>query len=143
MKRYLARMEHKGAPDDTTDDMCSFFMHAWHLRDWVCHDQTLCMHPELTDNQRLKQIQMKDVSEIIRLCGNVADHTKHFQFRDQDRMFPAVTRKNIDMTPGSGLPAEGDYLFECPDGSIMNALNFARQVVDELNKFILRYGVTA
>lgn len=142
MKRYFTRMKDKGAADEATDDMYSFFMHAWHLCDWVCHDPTLRIHPGLNDEQRLKQIQMKDVSDLIRLCGNVADRTKHLQLRDTNRMLPAVTRKNISITPGSGLPAQADYLFEFPDGSKKDALDFAHEVVKDWERLLLHYGVS-
>ena len=141
MKRYLARMEDRGASDEATDDMYSFFMHAWHLCDWTCHDGTLALYPHLDDKKRLKRIKTKDVSKIIRLCGNVADRTKHFKLSKKKRMLPAVTRKNISITPGSGLPAQADYLFEFPDGSKKDALEFARQVVKDWGNLLKRYGL--
>src|SRR5215467_2910982 len=41
LRRFLARMEKRGATDDDTDDLYSFFMHAWHLIDWASNDQSI------------------------------------------------------------------------------------------------------
>jgi hypothetical protein len=52
-RRFLHRLEHRTAPDfgtvmeilnDYEDNLWSFFMNCWHVKDWVQNDDTL---PEL------------------------------------------------------------------------------------------------
>jgi hypothetical protein len=72
VKRYLGRMERMGAADDDTDDMYSFFMHAWHLADWAFSDPTL--NPRPLNLAHLKKV---DATNAIQLCGDIAEARKH------------------------------------------------------------------
>ena len=74
MKRYLLRMEKKGATDEDTDDLYSFFLHAWHLIDWASHDPALGTDPELARKKLLA-----DITKAISGCKDIANRTKHLE----------------------------------------------------------------
>lgn len=133
---YLRRMERMGATDEDTEDMYTFFMHAWHLCDWVSND------PTLNQKRSLEVIRKSDCTDSIRLCGDIADGRKHYTLTRPPRQYGEVTLKDIRITPGAGIPAQARYQFTFPDGSKRDALDFAREIVRDWEGILSRYGVS-
>jgi hypothetical protein len=125
-------MERRGASDDDTDDLYSFFLHAWHLIDWATGDPTV---------GRTRRQVIADVSNSIRSCRDIANHTKHLVL-DPPRPAPQITHKDICITPGANRPPEASFTFTFPDGSKRDALQLARVVVADWEKLLAHYGVS-
>jgi len=54
------------------DELVSFFMHAWHLKDHVKNDSTL------SDSIQKKVVSAAHASPILQVCRDVANGLKHF-----------------------------------------------------------------
>lgn len=132
LKRYLVRMEQMRASDDATDDLYSFFLHAWHLIDWASNDPTV--------GRTYLQVKA-DVPNSIHRCADIANHTKHLVLTKPPRPAPQITRKNIRITPGENRPAEASFIFTFTDNSTIDALQLAREVVADWGNLLKRYGL--
>jgi hypothetical protein len=140
MKRYLLRMEKKGATDEDTDDLYSFFLHAWHLIDWASHDPALGTDPELARKKLLA-----DITKAISGCKDIANRTKHLELTKPPRQAPEITTKNISVglvsKPQDRRPAVATYIFTLPDGSPREALEFAHEVAQDWERLLKGYGI--
>jgi hypothetical protein len=140
MKRYLLRMEKKGATDEDTDNLYSFFLHAWHLIDWASNDPALGTDPKIA-----KEKLLADITKSIWDCKDIANRTKHLELTQPPRQAPEITRKDIRVglasNPQSRRSAEASYIFTLPDGSTREALEFARDVVRDWGKILIQYGI--
>lgn len=138
MKRYLNRMEKRGATDEDTDDLYSFFLHAWHLLDWSSNDSTVNhgQDPEIVKRQLSGEI----TTSIVR-CEDIANRMKHLDLTRPPRVAPAITNKHIWVGLGSDRPAEASFIFTFPDGSKRDALDLASEVVTDWERLLKRYGV--
>ena len=136
VKRYLARMEQKVASDEGTDDMYSFFLHAWHLIDWAGNDPAVGR-----TYFQLKQEVCIHFPHSIWLCADIADGSKHLVLtRPKPRDVP-LPRRAIRMYAGNVRSSEASFSFEFPDGSIKDALTLAREVVANWEKLLTKYGL--
>lgn len=133
LKRHLARMDRRGASDDDTDDLYSFFLHAWHLIDWTSSDPTV--------GRTYDQI-IADIPDSIRSCRDIANRTKHLVLDRPPRPTPQITGKDIRMFAGANRPAEASFTFTFPDGSKRDALTLAREVVADWENLLKRYGLS-
>jgi len=132
VKRYLARIEKKGATDDDIDDLYSFFLHAWHLIDWASNDPTV--------SRTYDQI-MADIPDSIHRCQDIANRTKHLALTRPPRSTPTVLR-GIRLFAGIDRPHETWFSIEFPDRSQRDALDLAREVVRDWETVLRRYGVS-
>ena len=134
VKRYLARMEKKGATDEDTDDLHSFFLHAWHLTDWASYDPAFA-----TKNV------FDEITDPIRKCKDIAHRAKHLELTKPPRKAPEITGKDIRVglasNPISRRPAEASYIFTFPDGTQRDALELAREVVMEWEVILRRHAI--
>lgn len=136
VKRYLVRMERKAASDEGTDDLYSFFLHAWHLLDWTGNDPAVGR-----TYKQLKEEVRVNLSRSIWLCRDIADATKHLVLtRPKARAAPRVLR-GVRMFIGSDRPSEISFRFKFPDGSKKDALSLARKVVVDCEQLLTRYGL--
>jgi hypothetical protein len=133
VKRYLVRMERKASSDEGTDDVYSFFLHAWHLVDWAGND------PAVGSIDKLRAEAKQDFSHSIWLCRDIAEGTKHLVLTD--RTAPQITGKDIRMFAGANRSAEASFTFTFPDGSKRDALTLAREVFADWEQLLKRYGL--
>jgi hypothetical protein len=100
------------------DDMYSFFVHAYHLKDWLEADGTN-VHRELAS------------SEVLRLCADIANATKHV---DLER--PKIGQPRQDHTAVALILKGGEVTFGTDvvlsvDGKLFSGFSFAKRVRDE------------
>ena len=79
VKRFLRRIEPRGATDDDQDDLWSFFQHCWHLKDWLMNDLTV---PERIRNSVESEVEQY---ESLMICADLANRTKHLTLRDRSK----------------------------------------------------------
>jgi len=136
MKRYLARMEKRGATDEDTDDLYSFFLHAWHLMDWSSNDSTVNCGKSPED----MKAQLRGViTTSIGRCEDIANRTKHLNLTRPPREAPEITNKHIWV--GGNRPAEAVFIFTFPDDTTRDALDLANEVMTDWKRLLKRYGV--
>jgi hypothetical protein len=132
MKRYLVRMERREASDDDTDDMYSFFLHAWHLIDWASNDPTV---------GRTYDEVKADVPNSIRLCEDIANRAKHLELTRPLRPAPQALRHRRMFT-GSDRQSEVSFSFKFSNGTTKDALTLANEVVADWEQLLKRYGLS-
>ncbi len=135
LKRYLARMERKAASDEGTDDMYSFFLHAWHLVDWASNDPAV--------NRTYGEV-LADTSNSIRSCKDIANRSKHLVLDRPPRSAPE-TFKDYRVYCGNEAnerQSEVSFRVTFPDGTTKDALTLAREVVADWESLLTRYGLS-
>jgi len=132
LRRFLARMEKRGATDDDTDDLYSFFMHAWHLIDWASNDQSIA--------RTYSQI-VGEIPDSIKRCQDIANRAKHLVLNRPLRPTPTILRR-LRMFAGRDRPNEASFSITFPDRTTRDALDLARQVVEDWRTLLVRYGVS-
>lgn len=136
MKRYLTRMERKVASDEGSDDVFSFFLHAWHLIDWAGNDPAVGLKvAEVKQEVRVK------FPQTVWLCGDIADGSKHLVLtRPKPRDVPLPIR-DIRVFAGIDRPSEVSFRFKFSDGKTRDALTLAHQVVADWERLLRQYGI--
>jgi len=132
LKRYLVRIDRKGASDDDTDDLYSFFLHAWHLIDWASSDPAV--------GRNYDQV-LADIPDSIRSCKDIANRSKHLVLDRPPRSAPQALR-DIRMFVGVDRPSEVSFRITFPDGSTKDALTLAHEVVTDWEHLLTRYGLS-
>jgi hypothetical protein len=56
---------------DYSDDVWSFFVNAWHIRDWVKHDKNI------DSATRARIVDAAKIARSLRLCADLANGRKH------------------------------------------------------------------
>jgi hypothetical protein len=84
-KRYLSKLRYSYegiqepsamfSIDNPTDDCISFFMHCYHIKDWV--KQLYCS----TKEERQEVEDFIDANEELKVCADLCNGSKHFKLR--------------------------------------------------------------
>ena len=118
--------------EESTDDLYSFFLHAWHFIDWAGND------PAIGGVDKLRAEVKRAFSHSIWLCRDIAEGTKHLVLTD--RTAPQ-SFKDHRIYVGDDRPSEVVFKFKFPDGTIKDALTLASEVVADWDKLLARYGL--
>ena len=137
------------------DDVISFFMHCWHLKDFIQND-SLC-----DDTLKNKTEKFCSKSESLQICRDLCHRSKHFKINDIKRE-AEFTKKNITIY-ASGVHINKDGSFESfgdPYGEIemlvdavllgengskfpttLNVISLSNEIVDEWELFLQLNGI--
>ena len=63
----------QGSSEDAMYDLYAFFLNCWHFRDWLTSPEPPTLAYEKSVKPRIK------TSKPLRVCGDVANRTKHFR----------------------------------------------------------------
>ena len=61
------------------DDVISFFMHCWHLKDFIEYD------PDCSDRLKRQVEKFCEKSEELQICRDLCHRSKHLQLNDSKR----------------------------------------------------------
>lgn len=140
IKRFLARVENFDSDQiDYEDDLWSFFIHCWTLKDWVRKSQ----HP-LSKNI---ENEVKKYPSIT-ICADLANRTKHLQSGKHERHGAIINKNNVTIYATTSYVhlgdqsscannreieqsghVEYDYIIETDTGETFSALKIARDAV--------------
>ena len=128
VKRFLERIDI--SPDEDMgkelrylDDVWSFFIHAWSLKDWIKNDDT---------------IQKIDIDTIVKgypllmVCADLANGAKHLTMDIPERRIESRVRakqKSISVRIKFGIGSDYKQTFTDKYGKEYDAIVLAREVV--------------
>lgn len=143
-KRYLSRVEglYEGVfssrghdKDAYDDDVISFFIHCYHIRDWIIHLNTLGITAKQVD-------RYIDQHNALRVCADLANGSKHCKLTRSMRTerqphISGKERRTSTWLTGSG----GGEVMKCKytivsNTEILDALELARECVELWDFFI-------
>lgn len=133
--RFLHRVRRENRQTvEYVDDLWAFFQNAWHLKDWVKYDSTL------KQDLRDRVVSSVQSSDLLLLCGALANRSKHLQLRpiwnDAD-----VTGQNVTVFLGQGKPAEYSHNVTLEDGTVLSAQTLAEDAVAAWQSILSKEGL--
>lgn len=128
LRRYLAKVldqERPGYLVDYQDDVWSFFLNCWHLKDWVRHD------PLVPDEKRARVKTAVEASRTLAIANDIANGAKHLRVYDR-RAGAAYSHTEMTMSgPESRLECVIDV-----EGAHVTASVLAQACVDEWERIL-------
>ena len=123
---------------DHEDDVYAFFMHCYHLKDWVKNDTSV--------KTRMPNIgadveQFITESEALSLCAALCRSFKRLELNRSQSSAPRVfgrTRYHYQLNIGSRSSMRLEWLVERNNKSPMDALELATECIAEWDKFLKR-----
>jgi UDP-galactopyranose mutase len=109
------------------DDVYSFFINCYHLKDWIKHDDTV----DKNVKTRLGIFMKND--DYMKLCGKICNGIKHLII---DENIPEFGGKHFDYTIPNHI-IKIKFNIETKDGTI-DAFNIATILVGKWNDFLKR-----
>jgi hypothetical protein len=90
VKRYLVRVRNHNRPHaEYEDDLWSFFVHAWALKDWVRNDK------ELNTEARARVAAAAENEFTLQICADLANRTKHVVLDKHSRHDARPVRRDV------------------------------------------------
>jgi hypothetical protein len=132
VKRLLERLEdrHRGHVE-YEDDMFAFFLHCWHLKDWVNHDD------KVPEDKRKAIWGLVGADPTLQLCRFLATGTKHLSPQ------PAEHKLTVSDMTGLGAEHDGvDLVIALNDGRTRSGYELAHACVEAWETIFAKAGVT-
>ena len=143
-KRYLARLEaiYEGVfsssghdQDAYDDDVISFFIHCYHIRDWIIHLNTLGITSKQVDGYINQH-------KVLKICADLANGSKHCKLTRSMRTNrqPYISGKERRTSTwltdnGGGEVMKCKYTI-VSNTEILDALELARECVELWQSYI-------
>jgi len=129
VKRYLKRIQsEEQSTTDYMDDLYSYFVNCYHLKDWIKNDpSTGLSHREVENfvNSKLS----------LQICADLANRTKHLVLAEHIRKDAEITNRSVTIDLGKGKTIH-ENIITLQDGSKHVAENIAQQALDDWTQFI-------
>lgn len=141
VKRYQAKIHGCDRTTvDCADDLWSFFVNCWNLKDWVENDDYL------SRATRKKIINEVRANETLRICAEMVSRSKHKILDKYKRKEPAMLIMDVSIhnaVMGSeklDMP-EPHYEISADDGKEFNAIEYADKCVKEWEQIFFKAGL--
>jgi hypothetical protein len=122
----IAQREHGNTPQKE-DELITFFMHCWHLKDHIQNDPTL---------DRAVRKHLCDVAHkapVLRYAQKIANGTKHYELKYSVAMKGA---HDLTVGPLGAAPQAKTYpLVSMPNGRSIRAIDLAEKAVKQWIQF--------
>jgi len=135
--RLLERLFHDYADEYAfQDDVFTFFMHCFHLADWVEHD------PVAPSKSKRKVRQALAVSTLFPKCRDIANGSKHLHLNDP-KSGKGARYHHVEMTQRHGsMSWNYDVVFDDGTGAPLSALRLALECVNEWRTILKAAGLS-
>lgn len=126
LNRALKRIENNRnrKMEEYEDDAWFFFLHCWHLKDWIKNDDAI-------DRKHRHSVET-DVHEIYELviCADLANRSKHLKLTTK-RVDADVTSRSITIHAAPPGERYGEYKFKitCDNNKEFDVIEIARASV--------------
>jgi len=141
VKRYLRRIENQDRDStEYDDDLWSFFLHCYHLKDWIKNDTEVAVEIRQTVEDFVNK------NEALRICADLANRSKHLRL-DRVRDDAKITSRSVTIyPPTAGSDSVGtstcEHTITFRDGKKRIALDVAREAVEAWERFLLDKGLS-
>jgi hypothetical protein len=112
------------------DELVSFFMHAWHLKDHVEHDSTL------SASIRKLVVSAAHASRILKVCQDVANGLKHFRTK------PSTLTGGRTIVAVAGGSVTYYLMISMDDGTERRGLELAGEICGAWRDIFVRVGLS-
>ncbi len=122
--------EHNKASNCYEDDIYSFFLNCYHLKDWIKHDPT-------TGNARKEVENFLSNNEYLSLCADICNGLKHLTLTtDRSGQKPQFGKRNFHIqVGGSQQIISVKYTIETKSGHV-DAFTLATKCIKAWKSFI-------
>lgn len=132
MRRALARAEApSGNKTEKEDDFVTFFLHCWHLKDWVKHDK----HVDEAARAHVHDAVHKD--DDLRAVQELANGLKHLVPKKVEMR----GHNDLVLVVGDPNPARVHPLVTRKDGTQQRAIDLARRAVARWEAILTAAGL--
>ena len=136
VERFLDRVRRKETDTvEYMDDLWAFFQNAWHLKDWVKYDSSI------PKDKSGRIIKAAEASDVIQICADLANRSKHLALTRKDRKGADVTGRNITIVIGGNTSSKITHNVGLNDGSVVIAQYVAEQIVVEWAEILTKEGL--
>jgi hypothetical protein len=123
---------------DYEDDVYAFFMHCYHLKDWIKNDPSVkARMPNIgTDVE-----QFINESEALSLCAALCNSLTRLELNRSDSSAPRIfgrRRYHYQLNIGSRLSVRLQWLVERNNKPPLDAFELATECIAEWDKFLQR-----
>jgi|SRR5215469_4578073 len=124
---------------DYEDDVYAFFMHCYHLKDWVKNDSDVKTQMPNIDTDVEHFINQ---SEALSLCADLCNSRKRLELNRSHSSAPRLfgrKRYHYQLNIGSRSSVRLEWLVERKDKPPIDALELATESIAEWDKFLQRF----
>jgi len=124
---------------DYEDDVYAFFMHCYHLKDWVKNDSDVKAQMPNIDTDVEHFINQ---SEALSLCADLCNSRKRLELNRSHSSAPRLfgrKRYHYQLNIGSRSSVRLEWLVERKDKPPIDALELATESIAEWDKFLQRF----
>ena len=132
LKREMVRLEQ----EVTGDTFFNFLVTAYHITDWIEKDDSIHMSKEDIDSMYQDR--------YIAISKDLANASKHFSLNYDPVTDSAESQQGFGCGrwgKGGWGVGEEQIIIKCTDGSVCNALDFARDVLNSWELFFNGHGI--
>ena len=107
VKRFFARIQNQNRSQiEYEDDIWSFFIHAWSLKDWLKNFIK-------QNSQNYELMNMVEKYDNLKICHDIATFEKHYELGNKKRLDGSMrpgyktakySGKDVELTLGQGNP---------------------------------------
>ena len=114
---------------DNLDDIFSFFIHCYHLKDWIKNDPR-------SGIERSKVEKFVHSNESLKICGDLTNGVKHLTI-DQPKVGQGALVKgsHLQLTIGKEIKLQVKYDIEA-NGELHDAFTIAKEAIKLWEKFL-------
>lgn len=135
VKRSLNRIqsEEQESTVDYMDDLYSFFINCYHLKDWIKNDPATGLTEDEVEDFVNSQLSLQ-------ICADLANRSKHAILEKYIRQNADMKERSITIDLNQGITIY-ENMVALEDGSRHIAENIAQQAVDAWTKFLSSRGL--
>jgi len=137
VKRYLVRVQSHGRSHiEYEDDLWSFFVHAWALKDWIRNDEAL-------DATARKGVAAAAHGEwTLQIGADLANRTKHLVLDKRSRHDAGTVRRDVTVALGEKTSPIWSHHISLKSGETIIAQDLAKDVVQTWQRLLADFGIT-
>lgn len=136
VKRYLVRVRNHRRPRiEYEDDLWSFFIHAWALKDWVSNDEAL------ETKARHEVVSAAHENFSLQICADLANRTKHLVLSKSSRHDAETVRRDVAVALGGNQSQIWTHHIALKSGETVIAQELAEEVVQAWQQLLGEFGI--
>ena len=137
VRRYLVRVQSHGRSHiEYEDDLWSFFVHAWALKDWVRNDEAL----DATAREGV--VAAAHGEWTLQICADLANRTKHLVLDKRSRHDAETVRRDVIVALDETTSPTWTHHISLKSGETIIAQDLAKDVVQTWQRLLAEFGIT-
>lgn len=135
VKRYLVRVQRHGRSHiEYEDDLWSFFVNAWALKDWVNNDEGL------DKEARTRVVAAAENDFSLQICADLANRTKHIVLNKYSRHDAQPVRRDVAVEFGETQSPVWTHHIALRTGDTVIAQELAEDIVEVWQSLLAEFA---